>query len=125
MKKLFFVFLLLLISISSFSQKWEYYGPINKEILFKLTPTEKLLYIYCIRELRMETTDFSWANETTLKNLKKNMNYYIGLSANISTKDEKAEIFPIVGKHKVCYEQFVFYIKRTKKDTTIKVMMLY
>lgn len=125
MKKLFFVLLLLLISISSFSQKWEYYGPINKEIFSKLTTTELDLYVDCIVELRMGEKDIPWANETTLKNLKKNMNYYIGLSANVSTNDEKAEIFPIVGKHRVCYEQFVFYIKRTKKDTTIKVMMLY
>lgn len=123
--KTLFIVLLLLVSELSFTQEFFYQGQIDKSVISKLTTKELIIYAECISTIGKDGIDLNWVTNKTTTNFKKNNNYYRANVVSYDLKKNKFKINPILGKSIVPFEQFLFYIKRTKSNTIIKIYNFY
>ena len=65
----------------------------NEKIFSQMTPFEKILYVDCLKEVKMENEFIVWVSNETMKKIN-NKNYYIKVSTdNITEKRYKKTNF--------------------------------
>jgi hypothetical protein len=119
------LFLFLVFSKLNYAQDFSYLGPLNDDVILKLTTKELLLYAECVATIGMDGESFKWANNKTIANFKKNKSYYKGRVVVYDSQKNNFKVNPVVGKFKVPFEQSLFYIKRTKNNTIMKFYNFY
>lgn len=119
------LFLFLVFSKLNYAQDFTYLGPLNDDVIIKLTTKELLLYAECVSIIGMDGESFKWANNKTIANFKKNKSYYKGRVVVYDSQKNNFKVNPVVGKFKVPFEQSLFYIKRTQTNTIMKFYNFY
>ena len=60
------LFLFLVFSKLNYAQDFSYLGPLNDDVILKLTTKELLLYAECVATIGMDGESFKWANNKTI-----------------------------------------------------------
>lgn len=119
------LFLLIVFSKLNYAQDFTYLGPLNDNVIQKLTTKELLLYAECVTTIGMDGESFKWATNKTITDFKKNKNHYKGRVVVYNSQKNNFKVNAVAGKFQVPHEQSLFYIKRTESKTIIKFYNFY
>lgn len=119
------LFLFLILSKVNYAQNFTYLGPLNDDVIMKLTTKELLLFAECVTTIGMDGESLKWATNKTITDFKKNKNHYKGRVVVYDSQKNNFKVNGIIGKFKVPYEQSLFYIKRTETNTIMKFYNFY
>lgn len=87
-----------------------------------MTPFEKILYVDCLKEVKMENEFIVWVSNETMKKIN-NKNYYIKVSTdNITEKRYKKTNF---GKNKLNHTECMITIIRNNNRSRVKLTVFY
>jgi len=121
MKKIILI-LFCVFGLNAYSQDFKYKGPMNEKIFSEMTPFEKILYVDCLKEVKMENEFIIWVSKETVKKLNKT-NYYVEVSTdNISEKRYKKINY---GKNKLNHTECMITIIRNGNRSRVKLTVYY
>ena len=87
-----------------------------------MTPFEKILYVDCLKEVKLENTPIVWVSGQTMKKVNKT-NYYIEVSTdNITEKRYKKINY---GKNKLNNTECMITIYRKNNLSRVKLTVFY
>jgi hypothetical protein len=121
MKRIILI-LFCVLGLNAYSQDFRYKGPMNEKIFSEMTPFEKILYVDCLKEVKLESTPIVWVSGQTMKKVN-NANYYIEVSTdNITEKRYKKINY---GKNKLNNTECMITITRNGNRSRVKLTVYY
>jgi hypothetical protein len=121
MKRIILI-LFCVLGLSAYSQDFKYKGPMNAKIFSEMTPFEKILYVDCLKEVKLENNFIVWVSNETMKKVN-NKNYYIEVfTDNVTEKRHKKINY---GKNKLNNTECMITINRKNNFSRVKLTVFY